>query len=599
MPKPWLLRASCAVLTTAVVTSLVTIPTYADPPPDVAGAAFSDTFSGDTLDLSKWQYTLGTAYEGGPAAFGTGEIETNTDSPKNSYVKDGYLYIVPTLTDGKWESARIESVAKDFKPTDGQVMTTTFEAALPDVTEANGSGYWPALWANGSPYRKDRWSWPAGGEFDIAESVSGGQWSNSVLHCGYKAEWGGPCNEPSGINAGSVPLPGAWGGFHTYSHEWDRTKGAGNDELRWYHDGGLTQTVKQSDLPADVWKSLSDHEGYYLIMNVAIDGAYPAAQSKLSNANTEPGHAMRVDSVSVSYTGSGTAPTPSPVVTPTTSPAPTATPAPTTEAPAPTSDNPLIVAVGDSYPAGDGVGKDKAYPAVAAETLGYDVQNNAVNGSVSSAIVGQLGDADADVVLIGTGGNDVRTLPSLPDVLAGNADAYIAQMPGLLDSLVASFSAVKAAAPQADVFAVTYPDFLGACVPGNVAEAHRAGEALNGTIAKAASAAGVDLVQADGLLAGHTVCDPEPWAFGQDGAAPGHLNAAGHAAMGQLVVDTIRGQVPPVGTPAPSTEQPAPSSAPTTSAPAPGLPPVGGDDEAAWWAFLYAHREEFKDLLGR
>lgn len=319
--------------------------------------AFYDTFEGSTLDTSKWLYTLGTAYEGGPAAFGTGEIETNTDSPDNVSVHDGSLYITPVRdSSGAWTSARIESVRSDFKPADGSTMTTEFRAALPDVTEENGSGYWPALWMNGSPYRQDRWSWPAGGEFDIGESVSGGQWSNSVLHCGYKAQWGGPCNEPSGINAGSVPLPGAWGSFNDYSFQWDRTDPA-NEQLRWYHNDTLTQTVSESDLPADVWASLSEHEGYYIIMNVAIDGAYPAAQGKLTNASTVSGRPMRVASVQVSYTqGSAPAPTSpapteptAPSSTPTETPAPTttpedpapststSTPTPTTEAPEPSS----------------------------------------------------------------------------------------------------------------------------------------------------------------------------------------------------------------------------------------------------------------------
>jgi hypothetical protein len=309
--------AVCAVALTAV--TVLTVPAYAQDTPTVA---LSDTFDGSTLDLSKWQYTLGTAYEGGPEAFGTWEIQENTNLPENVSVHDGSLYITPTKgTDGKWKSARVESVSTEFKPAEGSTMTTSFRAALPDVTEANGSGYWPALWMNASTYRDDRWSWPMGGEFDIAESVSGGQWSNSVLHCGKHApdSWGGPCHEPDGINAGSVPLPGAWGSFNDYSFQWDRSKGAGNDELRWYQNGVLTQTVKQSDIPAEQWGTLSSHRGFHILMNVSIDGAYPTAKKLLSNANTEPGHAMRVDSVEVTYS-EGTAP-----VVPSPSPAPTAT----------------------------------------------------------------------------------------------------------------------------------------------------------------------------------------------------------------------------------------------------------------------------------
>lgn len=325
---------------------LPALPASADPPPPASGGGgFTDTFDSNTLDPANWQLTLGTAYPGGPAAFGTGEIETNTADSANVSVHDGSLYITPQRdSSGAWTSARVESVRADFKPAPGQTMTTTFTAAFPDLPPEQAQGYWPALWMNGSPYRADRWSWPAGGEFDIGETVSGGSWSNSVLHCGFKAQWGGPCNEPSGINAGSVPLPTAWGSFNDYSFQWDRTSGEGHDQLRWYHNTQLTQTVNQADLPQDVWSSLSDHEGYYLIMNVAIDGAYPAAKAALSNAATTPGVPMRVDSVSVSYTAGTT--TPPPPTTPTTdpsTPAPPATSAPlpsTPPAPTPTATEP-------------------------------------------------------------------------------------------------------------------------------------------------------------------------------------------------------------------------------------------------------------------
>lgn len=333
MPPSTRTRLLAALAGPVVLTAglLMATPAAADPPP----LEFSDTFSGDSLDLSKWQYTLGTAYEGGPAAFGTGEIQTYTDSPDNVSVHDGSLYITPIRDSaGAWTSARVESVRTDFKPAEGSVMTFAFTAAMPDVPEDQAQGLWPAGWMNSARYRDDRWSWPAGGEFDVMESVSGGQWSNSVLHCGYPAQWGGPCNEPSGINAGSVPLPGAWGSFNDYSFQWDRSRGAGNDQMRWYHNDTLTQTVNQNpaedgpDIPSDVWSNLSDPRGYHILFNEAIDGAYPAAKNALSNANTKSGVPLRIDEASISYSAGGSVPPPvtePPVVTP-----PTETPAPTT-----------------------------------------------------------------------------------------------------------------------------------------------------------------------------------------------------------------------------------------------------------------------------
>ena len=57
---------------------------------------FRDDFAGSGLpDPNKWILTLGTSYPGGPANFGTGEIETMTDRPENVDVRNGNLYITP------------------------------------------------------------------------------------------------------------------------------------------------------------------------------------------------------------------------------------------------------------------------------------------------------------------------------------------------------------------------------------------------------------------------------------------------------------------------------------------------------------------------
>src|SRR5690349_17040312 len=46
---------------------------------------FGDDFTGGAGSRvsGNWRYTTGTAYPGGPANFGTGEVETMTDSTSN------------------------------------------------------------------------------------------------------------------------------------------------------------------------------------------------------------------------------------------------------------------------------------------------------------------------------------------------------------------------------------------------------------------------------------------------------------------------------------------------------------------------------------
>ncbi|MFP5416452.1 MAG: 1,3-beta-glucanase, partial [Actinomycetes bacterium] len=65
--------------------------------PDAAASpswqtAFRDDFNGSGLpNPSHWLLTLGTSYPGGPANFGTGEIQTMTNNPSNVDVRNGNL----------------------------------------------------------------------------------------------------------------------------------------------------------------------------------------------------------------------------------------------------------------------------------------------------------------------------------------------------------------------------------------------------------------------------------------------------------------------------------------------------------------------------
>lgn len=269
---------------------------------------FRDDFSGTGLpDTNNWQFTLGSSYPGGPAQFGTGEVETNTSDPANVHQANGNLYITPIRdSSGNWTSARIETNRADFKAPVGGRMRVDARIAMPGVTGAAALGYWPAFWMLGSPYRADPWSWPGIGEFDIMENVQGIDENWATLHCG---TWGGPCNEPTGISNGGVACPNTacQGNFHTYSFVWDRTGAV--EQLRWYTDDQLTHTVSQSQVPADTWTQMTSHAGYFMILNVAVGGAFPDAFGGGPSAGTQSGVPMVVDYVQVAIeagSGSGT-----------------------------------------------------------------------------------------------------------------------------------------------------------------------------------------------------------------------------------------------------------------------------------------------------
>ncbi|MFC4335515.1 carbohydrate-binding protein [Salininema proteolyticum] len=311
------MAAAAAGVLTAV--SLATAPTAsaetdADAAPGEAGAAaewdlvWADEFdgpAGQLPDSSLWQFDIGHSYPGGPDNWGTGEIAYHTDDPDNISLDGNGNLEITALRDanGDWTSARIETHRGDFKPPAGGSLRIEGNLQIPGVTGDAALGYWPAFWALGSPYRGNYWNWPAIGEFDIMENVNGNDWVAAVLHCGVPQ--GGPCNETLGLGHETAcptgPCPGE---FHEYAFEWDDS--GPSQQLRWYVDGQLHHTVSEADMPADTWADMTGHAGYFILLNLAIGGAFPdgVAGFPTPTAATESGHSLLVDYVRV-YTADG------------------------------------------------------------------------------------------------------------------------------------------------------------------------------------------------------------------------------------------------------------------------------------------------------
>lgn len=315
----------------AAAAAAVTLPANAAAPPVPPGwsQVFLDDFSGAAgsgVNTANWQYTTGTSYPGGPANFGTGEIETMTaDAANVSLDGAGNLRITPRRdAAGNWTSGRIETKRADFQPPAGGTLRTEARIQMPNVTGAAAKGYWPAFWMLGAPYRGNWWNWPAVGELDILENVQGINNVWSTMHCGTSP--GGPCNEKSGIGGQHVcPGTSCQGGFHTYAVEWDRSTEV--EEMRFSVDGLNYHTVRASQVDATTWANATNH-GYFIILNVAMGGEFPAAFGGGPDAGTQPGHPMVVDYVSVLTSTGGTAPptTRPPTTRPPTTPPPTTPP---------------------------------------------------------------------------------------------------------------------------------------------------------------------------------------------------------------------------------------------------------------------------------
>ncbi|HLU71283.1 MAG TPA: glycoside hydrolase family 16 protein [Nonomuraea sp.] len=290
------------------------------PTPSGWSLVWADDFNGPSGSLpssSDWIIDTGHGYPGGPANWGTGEIQRYTSDPANiSLDGSGNLRITPLRSaGGEWTSGRIETRRADFKPADGRVLRIEGRIQMPNVTGQAALGYWPAFWALGSPYRGNYWNWPGIGEFDIMENVNGLNTVWAVLHCGVNP--GGACNETEGLGASrSCPGSTCQSSFHTYRFEWDRSTSP--NQLRWYVDGQLYHSLSQSRFDATTWSNMTSHAGYFLLLNVAMGGAFPngVAGFGTPTAATVPGRPMLVDYVAVWQSGSGGGPTEPPPTDP-------------------------------------------------------------------------------------------------------------------------------------------------------------------------------------------------------------------------------------------------------------------------------------------
>ncbi|PKS11557.1 hypothetical protein jhhlp_003322 [Lomentospora prolificans] len=256
---------------------------------------FYDDFSSPTSLTSAdsaWVFDLGTSYPGGPERWGTGEIQTYTDSPSNIGVQNDVLTITPLLNN----------------------TGTQAKIRLGTAPAATQSGIWPAFWALGSAYRGVYTNWPSVGELDILESPNGLPTTWHTLHCGTAP--GGPCNETTGVGS-SAPFPRD-GAFHVISAEIDRSSSSSSssspsypyrarswrdESIVWAVDGLETFRVTGDQVgDSAAWTALA-HDAKFLLLNVAVAGSFPDAiagkRTPDARARGGAGAAMEVDYVAV------------------------------------------------------------------------------------------------------------------------------------------------------------------------------------------------------------------------------------------------------------------------------------------------------------
>jgi beta-glucanase (GH16 family) len=265
-------------------------------PPSGFTLTFSDDFNGAAgagLDTGTYKYDTGPG-----SSFGTGEIETMTDSTANVSTDGNGHLVLKALHDGSdpatgWTSGRIETQADTFGANPGGVVRMEASIQQPDVTTGNGAGYWPAFWMLGNGLRNGG-TWPGIGEVDILEDVNGRSSVFGTLHCGTNP--GGPCNEASGIGSGEHACAGCQTGFHTYAVELDRSTSP--EQIRWYLDGANYFTLNQNQVDGTTWSNAVDHP-FFIIFDLAMGGGFPDAFGGGPNTATVSGGQMLVDYVAV------------------------------------------------------------------------------------------------------------------------------------------------------------------------------------------------------------------------------------------------------------------------------------------------------------
>jgi Carbohydrate binding module (family 6)/Putative Ig domain len=282
------------VLAAVVMAQPVSATTVPNPPPGWT-TVFSDNFAGaagSPVNSANWKYDTGPG-----SSFGTGEIETMTNSTNNVYLDgNGHLVIKAIGSGTSWTSGRIQTnTANVGAPAGGELEVT---ASIEQPNPASGLGYWPAFWMLGPG------SWPSTGEIDILEDVNALSEHSGTFHCG--VDPGGPCNETDGIGSGLQPCSGCQTGYNTYTIIINRTNTSA-ESVTWYLNGTQFFQVNESQVPVATWQAAIDHN-FSIIFDLAMGGGYPngVCGCTTPTSATSSGGSMSVGYVAAyQITGSG------------------------------------------------------------------------------------------------------------------------------------------------------------------------------------------------------------------------------------------------------------------------------------------------------
>jgi lysophospholipase L1-like esterase len=262
--------------------------------------------------------------------------------------------------------------------------------------------------------------------------------------------------------------------------------------------------------------------------------------------------------------------------------------------------SPVYAALGDSYSAGEGVapyepgtddltnkchrsevawpkliagaepveGRVLRFVACGGARTGHVVSEEQYAGDQTGGQVSALraleGHSAQDVVTVTIGGNDARFGEVVRACVVGvlpcsftyaDEDEWIEQQ--VRPALAKTFEALREAAPQATIFAVTYPQIFQTedeCRRDMLISPREKGwirartAQLNEVIVDEAERAGLTPVDVGDALEGHEICTAEPWAWGVlEGDGAFHPTAEGHRALAERIAEALERSDPAEG----------------------------------------------------
>lgn len=242
--------------------------------------------------------------------------------------------------------------------------------------------------------------------------------------------------------------------------------------------------------------------------------------------------------------------------------------------------DPTLVALGDSYSAGNGAGaylsdgtdchrSSRAYPSLIAQNNGLNLRLEACSGAVTNDLPSQYGalSADTDYVTITIGGNDVGFAKTIQECMkpswwgdcSGTVNEGLSIARNQLPTRLANaYAEIKARAPQARVTVAGYPRLFNGRDCSLITffsreemDSINAGvDEVNQIIRTQAQQAGFAYADVRPAFDGHAVCDSPEWIHNANVVywESFHPKAEGHQAYAGVVSPLLVGQTRLAGT---------------------------------------------------